>query len=113
MSVVVNGLKTFKVNLLGRELELKINNKVWINVQSIYGMSQKDFQEEAMNNNILQSIKFIVCVLDANGIKDITEDDLVNNCDSVDIELFMLKYNKTVNQKASEALDSIKDDEGK
>lgn len=113
MSAVVNGLRTFKVKLLGQDLELKINNKVWINVQSIYGMSQKDFQEEAMNNNIIQSIKFIVCILDANGIKDITEEMLINEADSVDVELFMLQYNKTVNKKASDALDSVKEKEGK
>ncbi|MGF3073228.1 hypothetical protein ACQV2T_06750 [Facklamia sp. P13069] len=116
MSVVVSGLKTFKVNLLGKEYKLKINNKVWVNVQSIYGMSQKDFQQEGYENNILQSIKFIMCVLEANGIDEITEEMLINEADSVDVELFMLSYNKMVNEKASEALDHFnkeKEEEGK
>lgn len=115
MSVVANGLKTFKAKLLGKEYNLKINNKVWINVQAKYGMTQKQFQEEAEQNDVLQGIKFIMCVLDANGIEDITEDDLIEKADSVDIEMFLIAYNRVVNEKAGKALEEMTkgDDKGK
>ena len=103
MSVFSNSLKTFESDILGYKKKFKINNAVWLYLESEYDMSQKDFSEKQAEAPDLTAAKFFHCVLKANKIET-TLEDIVSNTDPVALQEFTWAYNDVVNEGMNKAV---------
>lgn len=116
MSVFAQSLKTFTSDITGEELEYKINNAVWVILKGKFGLTQRDFVEQSQNEENLYSAKFVTAVMQANGM-EVTENDVNENVDQVDLMKFVMAHNKAVGEKSAKLFGSndeeTSDDEGK
>lgn len=113
MSIFKKSLKTFTSDILGEPQEFKINNAVWLLMDTKFGLTQKQYTDGAQDNENVFGAKFVASVLMANGIKT-TEKEVAENTDPADIMAFAMAYNKAMNEKFSDALNlDEEEDEGK
>ena len=95
VSKLAKSLKTMTTDITGEELELRINNAVWLILESEFGITQANWAEQFTTNETIASMKLIVAVLRANGhhysLEDITE-----NTDQVEVLNFLIAYQKAL-----------------
>lgn len=91
MSVFINSLKTFESNITGEMKEYKINNAVWALLKSKFGLSQTQWAMEYGQEEVLAGVKFVVCVLKANGL-EVTEQEVLDHTDAMDVMNFVIAY---------------------
>lgn len=79
-----NTLKTFKSDITGEEREYKVNNAVWLYMDSLFEMSQSKFDEELDKNNTTATAMFVTSVMKANEL-DVTFEEVLENTNPVDL----------------------------
>lgn len=104
MSVFKTQVKTFRTKITGEELELKINNMVWITLQEKFGVSQKAYAEQGEDERIVMAGKFIAALLVSNGY-DVTLDEVLENTNEADITDFNLSYNKMLQSETEKVFE--------
>lgn len=109
MSLFKNTVRTFKTNVTGETLSLKLNLAVWLYLEADFGIKQGDFEKEAREQNALTTAKFIVSLLKANGY-DTTIEEVVDNLNESELYKFADEYQKF---NLSVMQDTIADVEGK
>lgn len=114
MSVFAKSLRTFESNITGETKDYKINNAVWLLLKSKYKLTQTQWALGYEKEEVLYGVKFIVCVLKANGL-DTTEKEVSENTDAVDIMNFIMAYQTAMlsDENNNEEQDEEEDDEGK
>ena len=115
MSIFKKSLKTFTSDILGEPIEFKINNAIWLLMETKFGLNQTQYVKGAEENENTYGAKFVTAVLLANGYKT-TEKEVLDNTDPADIAKFSMVYNKVIMEKFKdvfEAGDEDGDDEGK
>lgn len=113
MSIFKKSLKTFTSDILGEPQEFRINNAVWLLMETKFGLTQAKYAEGASDNENTYGAKFVASVLMANGLKT-TEREVLDNTDPADIAKFVMAYNKAMNEKFSDVFSTDdEDDEGK
>ena len=115
MSIFKKSLKTFTSDILGEPIEFKINNAIWLLMETKFGLNQTQYVKGAEENENTYGAKFVTAVLLANGYKT-TEKEVLDNTDPADIAKFSMAYNKVIMEKFKdvfEAGDEDEDDEGK
>lgn len=75
-----NTLKTFKSDITGEEKEYKVNNALWLFMDSLFDLNQEKFDEELTKNVTAAQTKFTTAVLKANGL-DVTYEEVMKNTD--------------------------------
>jgi len=78
--VFKNTLKSFKSDITGEEKEYKVNNAVWLFMESLFDMGQSEFDEELQGNENIAMAKFVTAVLKANEL-DVTYEEVAKNTD--------------------------------
>lgn len=104
-------LKTLTSDITGEELVLKLNNAVWLILQNDFDITQANWNEEFLANEVLSSLKLIVAVLKANGYH-YTLEEIAENTDQMEVLNFMIEYQKTL-FGSDEVSQESNDDEGK
>lgn len=118
MSVFAQSLKTFTSDITGEEREYKINNAIWVILKGKFGITQQDFVEKSQEEENIYGAKFVCAVMQANGMK-VSEKEINENVDNVDIFQFVMAYNKAIAEKTAkifgtpEESDEDEDSEGK
>lgn len=100
MSVFAQSLKTFTSDITGEEVEYKINNAIWVILKGKFGLTQKDFIDKSPEEENIYSAKFVTAVMQANGMK-VTEKEVNENVDQVDLIKFVMEYNKAISEKTA------------
>lgn len=95
MSVFNTQCKTFKTNITGEELELKVNNAVFIILKNKYKLKQSEWAQANEEENAIAGCKFIASVLEANGYK-VTVQEVAENTNLADIAQFLIDYQSVV-----------------
>ncbi|MGX7091180.1 hypothetical protein [Hutsoniella sourekii] len=115
-TVFSNNLITFTSDITGEEKEYKINNAIWILLESKYKVSQAEFGKLSAESENLWAARFVWAVLKANGI-EVKEKDVIDNTDAVDCIAFVMAHNEAMNKKGAEVFsafgESEEDEEGK
>lgn len=101
MSVFVKSLKTFESDVTGETREYKINNAVWLLMKSKYKLTQTEWALGYQQEEVLYGVKFIYCVLKANGF-DVTEKEILDNTDAMDVMNFTFAYQTAMMPTASD-----------
>lgn len=101
MSVFVKSLKTFESDVTGETREYKINNAVWLLMKSKYKLTQTEWALGYQQEEVLYGVKFIYCVLKANGL-DVTEKEILDNTDAMDVMNFTFAYQTAMMPSASD-----------
>lgn len=101
MSVFVKSLKTFESDVTGETREYKINNAVWLLMKSKYKLTQTEWALGYQQEEVLYGVKFIYCVLKANGL-DVTEKEILDNTDAMDVMNFTFAYQTAMMPTASD-----------
>lgn len=104
MSVFAKSLKTFETDILGEKKQLKINNAVWLYLESDFDLTQQAYFDAQDSSPDLTAGKFVASVLKANGIET-TLEELMLNTSPVDLQEFMWAYNDVVNADLEKAVD--------
>lgn len=95
MSIFTKTVKTFKTDILGKEIELKSNLAVWIYLEADFGIKQGDWSEVYLKEKNVATAKFLVSILKANGYKT-TVEEVLENVNDNELELFILKYQEAM-----------------
>lgn len=95
VSKIAKTLKTMTTSITGEELVLKINNAVWLILQSEYGITQSNWSEEFNSNEVVASLKLLSALLKANG-HNYKLEDLAANTDQVEVLEFIIEYQKVL-----------------
>ena len=95
VSKISKTLKTLTTNITGEELVLKINNAVWLILQSEFNITQANWAEEFNNNEVVASLKLLTALLKANGYHYKLE-ELASNTDQVEVLNFIIEYQKVL-----------------
>lgn len=103
MSIFVKSVKTFKTDIIGKEIELKANLAVWLYLEADYGIKQGQWAEKYNEEPFVTNAKFLASILKANGYKTTVEEILENVTES-ELELFSLEYQKAVYGDMTEKL---------
>ncbi|MCW6660315.1 hypothetical protein NHG25_07465 [Aerococcaceae bacterium NML191292] len=82
-------------DITGELLELRINNAVWLILESEFGITQANWAEQFTNNETIASMKLIVAVLRANG-HHYSLEDIAENTDQVEVLNFVIAYQKAL-----------------
>lgn len=77
-NIFKNTLKSFKSDITGEERNYKVNNAVWLYMDSLFDMNQSKFDEELQNGSNAAMAKFTTAVLNANGVEVSYEDVMAN-----------------------------------
>ena len=77
-NIFKNTLKSFKSDITGEERDYKVNNAVWIYMDSLFGMNQTEFDKELQNGSNAAMAKFTTSVMKANGL-DVTYEEVMEN----------------------------------
>lgn len=93
MGVFTNSLKTFKSDITGKQQTYKVNNAIWIYLESDFNIKQGDYFKLIEKEEILTLSKFAVSILKANKI-DTTLEELLENTDSKAIYEFVNAYSE-------------------
>lgn len=118
MSVFAQSLKTFTSDITGEEREYKINNAIWVILKGKFGISQHEFSDKSVTDENIYSAKFVAAVMQANGMK-VTEKEINENVDHLDLLKFINQYLEAVSQKTAEIFslpgkdDEEEEEEGK
>lgn len=114
MSIFKKSLKTFTSDILGEPQEFKINNAIWLLMETKFGLNQAQYVDGADDNENTYGAKFVTAVLLANGLKA-TETEVLNNTDPADIAKFSTAYNKAIMEKFKDVfgVNDDEEDEGK
>ena len=110
MSIFKKSLKTFTSDILGEPQEFKINNAIWLLMETKFGLNQAKYAEGASDNENTYGAKFVTAVLLANGYKT-TEKEVLDNTDSADIAKFSMAYNKVIMEKFKDVFGESDEDE--
>ena len=95
MSIFTKTVKTFKTDILGREIELKSNLAVWLYLEADFGIKQGEWNEVYLKEKNVATAKFLVSILKANGYKT-TIEEVLENVNDTELELFILKYQEAM-----------------
>lgn len=79
-NVFKNTLKSFKSQITGEEKEYRVNNAVWLFMESLFDMNQVEFDKELENGSTAAMAKFTTAVLNANGL-EVTYEEVMENTD--------------------------------
>lgn len=109
MSVFVKSLKTFASGVTGKKRRYKINNAVWLFLKSDFQLTQTEWAKGYDEETVLYGAKFITSVLKANGI-DTTEQEVLENTDSMDIMEFVVAYQEAMIKDESADDDDVEED---
>lgn len=101
MSIFKTQLKKMKTRILGHEVELKVNNAVYLYLQSLFGLTQGSWSEEYEQENVIGGAKFVVAVLAANGYET-TLEEVLENTNFIDIQTFLTDYQLIILSDAEE-----------
>lgn len=112
MSVFAKSLRTFESDITGETKDYKINNAVWLLLKSKYKLTQTQWALGYEKEEVLYGVKFIVCVLKANGLET-TEKEVLENTDAVDIMNFIVAYQTAMMSDGNDNEEQEEDDEGK
>lgn len=112
MGVFVNNLKRFKSSFTGEELEYKINNGLWVFMESDFDLKQSDWATGYDKQQAHYGSIFATCLLKANG-HDITFDEVIENTDVEGISNLVLEYSERLHKEAVDELDEAKSKEEK
>lgn len=98
-----------KSDITGEEKEYKVNNAVWLYLDSLFDMDQSNFDEELKHSSNVAMAKFTTAVLNANHI-DVTFEELMENTDPKGVIKFYNDFfdiafgvDEEVKQKAEQA----------
>lgn len=103
MSIFKKSLKTFTSNILGEPAEFKINNAIWLLMETKFGLTQKEYVEGVQDNENIYGAKFVTATLMANGHK-VTEQEVLDNTDPADITAFAMAYNEVMSEKYADII---------
>lgn len=101
MSVFVKSLKTFESDITGETKEYRINNAVWLFMKSKFGLTQTEWAMQYQDEEAINGARFVACVLNANGM-DVTEVEVLENTDVIEIQLFVNEYQTNMMPKSTE-----------
>lgn len=101
MSVFVKSLKTFESDITGESKSYKINNAVWLFMKSKFGLTQTEWAMQYQDEEAINGARFVTCVLNANGL-EVTEKEVLENTDVIEIQLFVNDYQMKMMPKATE-----------
>lgn len=101
--VFKNTLKTFKSKITGEEKDYRVNNAVWLFMESLFEMNQNDFDKELEKGSTAAMAKFTTAVLNANGV-EVAYEDVMDNTDPKSVVefyngFFDAAFPKTVSKK--------------
>lgn len=79
-NIFKNTLRSFRSDITGEEKEYKVNNAVWIYMDSLFDMNQTKFDKELEENENVALAKFTTAILKANDL-DVTYEEVMANTD--------------------------------
>lgn len=79
-NIFKNTLKSFKSDITGEEKDYKVNNAVWIYMESLFDLNQTEFDNEIAKGSNAAMAKFTTAVMKANGM-DVTFEEVMENTD--------------------------------
>lgn len=82
-----NTLKSFKSDITGEEKEYKVNNALWLYMDSLFDMTQEKFDQELKTNVTIAQVKFATAVLRANKV-EVEFEEVMENTDPAAISEF-------------------------
>lgn len=91
MGVFTSSLKTFKTNITGEELELKVVAGMWLFLETDYGIKQSNFNQKLNEEETLTLAKLVHATFKANKI-DVTLDEILENTDELVLAEFLTDY---------------------
>lgn len=103
MSIFKSQVRTFTTDITGEELELRINNMVWVVLQDKFGVTQKAYQDETEEEQMIMGAKFITAVLIANG-HETTLDEVLEHTDETSVADFNFAYNTVLTEEMNKVL---------
>ena len=112
MSVFINSLKTFESDITGEAKEYRINNAVWAFLKSKFDLSQTEWAMGFEQEEVLYGAKFVVCVLQANGL-EVTEQEVLENTNAMDVANFVISYQTAMLKKDNSHVKKEEETEGK
>lgn len=95
MGAFTSSLKTFKTNVTGQEIELKIVAGMWLFLEADYGIKQGNFAQNLQDSEALTLAKLVHATLKANKIET-TLDEILENTDDVSLAQFYFAYNEAL-----------------
>jgi len=106
-NIFKNTLKSFKSDITGEEKDYKVNNAVWIYMDSLFGMNQAEFDKELQNGSNAAMAKFATAVMKSNGL-DVSYEEVMENTDPRSVvkfynDFFDIAFQADVKEKAAEA----------
>lgn len=90
-SIFVKSLKTFESDITGENREYKVNNAVWLHLQSKYKLTQAEWANGTADQNILYGAYFVEGVLKANGLQT-TLNEILENTTPTEINMFITNF---------------------
>jgi len=101
--VFKNTLKTFKSSITGEEKEYRVNNAVWLFMESLFEMNQNQFDRELEKGTTTAMAKFTTAVMNANGLT-VTYEEVMDNTDPKTVMefyngFFDVAFPRTVDKK--------------
>ena len=110
--VFKNSLKTFESDITGETVEYKVNNMVWLYLESKHNLTQMEWSKGFEENQALYGSYFITGVLKGNGY-DVTYKQVLENTDLWSINQFVLDYQmQTLNLDKLNEEEEQTEDEG-
>ncbi|MCW6661886.1 hypothetical protein NHG28_06550 [Aerococcaceae bacterium NML201209] len=103
-SKLAKTLRTMGTNITGEELELRINNALWLILQADFGITQSNWAREFEENEVVAGMKLVVALLKANGYHYSLE-EVAENTDQVEILNFLVEYQKALFGKEEKTLE--------
>lgn len=105
--VFTNTLKTYTSDITGEERKYKVNNAVFLYLDSEFGLDQDTFDQLLEGNGLLAMAKFVTAVLLANGV-DTDYEEVMNNTAARDIikfysDFFDKLYGRDLDSQVEEA----------
>lgn len=82
-----NTLKSFKSDITGEEKEYRVNNALWLFMDSLFDMTQEKFDEEIQTSTTVAQAKFVTAVLNANELS-VDFDEVMENTDPESVVRF-------------------------
>lgn len=93
-----NTLKSFKSDITGEEREYKVNNALWLFMDSLFDMTQEKFDEEIQKSTTVAQVKFVTAVLNANELS-VEFEEVMENTDPESVTRFYNDFFDTAFQR--------------
>lgn len=106
-NIFKNTLKSFKSDITGEEREYKVNNAVWIYMDSLFDLNQDEFDKELQKSSNAAMAKFTTAVMKANEL-EVTYEEVMENTDPKSVikfynDFFDIAFQADIKEKVKEA----------